>query len=61
MKPTLKAPGTMRLKLKYAQLLSNFASNFNLRRYNPAPSADCTLLHYTDGRVVRRWGLGFRA
>ena len=32
-KSTLKAPGTKRLKLKYDKLLSNFAFNFNLRRY----------------------------
>jgi hypothetical protein len=33
-KPTLKAPGTKRLKLCYATLLSSFAFNFDLRRYN---------------------------
>ena len=33
-KPTLKAPGTKRLKLKYEQLLSTVGFNFNLRRYN---------------------------
>jgi hypothetical protein len=32
-KPTLKAPGTKRLKLKCDLLLSNFAFKFNLRRY----------------------------
>ena len=32
-KPTLKAPGTKRLKLKYDELLSNVAFKFNLRRY----------------------------
>ena len=32
-KPTLKAPGTKRLKLKYDATLSNFAFKFNLRRY----------------------------
>ena len=32
-KPTLKAPGTKPLKLKYGKLVSNFAFNFNLRRY----------------------------
>ena len=32
--PTLKAPGTKRLKLKYHELLSNFAFKFNLRRYS---------------------------
>jgi hypothetical protein len=33
-KPRLKAPGHTRLKLKCDELLSNFAFNFNLRRYN---------------------------
>ena len=33
-KPTLKAPGTERLKLIYDELLSSFAFNFNLRRYS---------------------------
>jgi len=33
MKPTLKAPGTKRLKLKYDSLRSIFAFKFNLRRY----------------------------
>jgi len=32
-KPTLKAPGSERLKLKCDDLLSNFAFDFNLRRY----------------------------
>jgi len=32
--PTLKAPGTKRLKLKYDDLVSNFTFKFNLRRYN---------------------------
>jgi len=33
-KPTLKAPGTMRLKLNCDELLSSFALNFNLRHYS---------------------------
>ena len=33
-KPTLKAPGSIPLKLEHEKLLSNFAFNFNLRRYN---------------------------
>ena len=33
MKPTLKAPGTKLLKLKYDEPLSIFAFKFNLRRY----------------------------
>jgi hypothetical protein len=32
-KPTLKAPGTERLKLHYDELLSKFAFKFNMRRY----------------------------
>jgi hypothetical protein len=35
-KPTLKPPGTKRLKLEYGKLLSRFALNFNLRRYSVA-------------------------
>ena len=35
-KPTLKAPGTKRWKLKYDELLSSFAFKFNLRRYSMA-------------------------
>jgi hypothetical protein len=31
--PSLKPPETKRLKLYYDELLSNFASKFNLRRY----------------------------
>ena len=31
--PMSKAPGTKRLKLKCDELLTNFASSFNLRRY----------------------------
>jgi hypothetical protein len=33
MNPTLKAPGSKRLKLKYNKLLSSFAFKFNLHRY----------------------------
>ena len=32
-KPTLRAPGTKRLKLSYDGSLSKFAFKFNLRRY----------------------------
>jgi hypothetical protein len=35
-KPTLKVPGTKRLKLDYDQPLSNFAVTFNLRHYTVA-------------------------
>jgi hypothetical protein len=33
MKPVLKAPGSTHSKLRYDGPLSNFALNFNLRRY----------------------------
>jgi hypothetical protein len=36
MKPTLKALGTKRLKLKYDKSRSSSVVNFNLRRYNAA-------------------------
>jgi len=32
-KPTLKAPGIVRLKLKYYAAVSSFAFTFKLRRY----------------------------
>ena len=32
-KPTLKTPGTKRLRLRCDEPLSDFAFNFNLRRY----------------------------
>ena len=35
-KPTLKTPGTQRLKLQYDELLSSFAFNLNLRRFTEA-------------------------
>jgi hypothetical protein len=33
-KPTLKAPETKRSKVKYVELLSNFAFKINVRRQN---------------------------
>jgi hypothetical protein len=36
MTPTLKAPGTKRLKLKHAEQLSSYAFKCNLRRYTKA-------------------------
>ena len=36
-KPTLKAPGSKRLKLEHEKTLSNFAFKLNLRRYSMAP------------------------
>jgi hypothetical protein len=40
-KPTLKPPGAEPLKPKCDGRLSNFAFNFNLRRYIPATRAPC--------------------
>ena len=36
--PTLKAPGTKRLKLGYDEPLPTFAFKFNLRCYNEDPA-----------------------
>jgi len=38
-KPTLKAPGNKRMKLKCDKLLSTSAFKFNLRRYSPGAPA----------------------
>ena len=46
-KPTLKAPGTKRLKLEYDGLLSNFAFKFNLRRYTQGLLAEAAVGAYT--------------
>jgi hypothetical protein len=42
MKPTFKAPGYTRLKLKHYKLLSSFAFSFNLRRYTSATRWTCS-------------------
>jgi len=47
--PTLKAPGTKFLKLKYYELLSNVAFKFNLRRYTPAAAASTRPSHSWGG------------
>ena len=55
-KPTLNAPGTNRLTLKYDKLLSSFAFNFNLRRYTWAsrrPSS--TARGYGARTTARSW------
>ena len=53
-KPTLKAPGTKRLKLKYDKLLSSFAFNFNLRRYYTCASdSDCFAQFPCHGKAVQ--------
>jgi hypothetical protein len=43
-KPTLKAPGTKILNLKYYKLLSGFAYKANLRRYTKATRMECSAL-----------------
>jgi len=61
MKPTLKAPGSKHLKLNYDEPLSNFAFNFNLRRYKlepaggvaPLPDAALALLLQSTGVAHR--------
>jgi len=50
-KPTLKAPVTMRLKLKYVTSLSSFAFKFNLRRYNTADLAEAAAVLVVGGAV----------
>ena len=46
MKPALKAPDSNRLKLEHEKTLSNFAFNFNLRRYTK-PDVNATAGFYT--------------
>ena len=50
-KPTLKSPGAKRLKLICDDPLSNFAFNFNLRRYNTV--LDCFSRKW---RLAGAWG-----
>jgi hypothetical protein len=38
MKPPLKAPGIKRLKLEHDEPLSSSGFNFNMRRYDAAPT-----------------------
>jgi hypothetical protein len=37
-RPTLKSPGTKRMKVKYYKPLSNVAFKFNMRRYTTDPA-----------------------
>jgi len=56
MKPTLKAPGTKRLEVKYVELLSSFAFNFNLRRYTTAAWLMLTVLvQFAGGLAATFW------
>jgi len=52
-KPTLKAPGTKRLKLKYVGSLSNVALNINLRRYMTDCDHECDLAEPEAGAYTR--------
>ena len=54
-KPTLKPPGTQRLKLKYDEVLSNFAFKFNLRRYNEERAEACTREADEKRQLKVRW------
>jgi len=50
-KPTLKAPGSKRLKLNFYGPLSNFAFKFNLRRYTKAAGGEGGDSEGGDGAV----------
>ena len=54
MKPTLKEPGTKRLKLNYDVPLSTFAFKFNLRRYTTAGSPRRHVASRLPRRLRRR-------
>jgi hypothetical protein len=53
-KPTLKASGAKRLKLKYDEPLSNVAFEFNLRRYSKVENSG----HYIDPSATTAGGRG---
>jgi len=61
MKPVLKPPGTLPLKLNHDKLLSSFAFNFNLRRYTSGASSNppcrCGAASWARAHEVKR-GLG---
>jgi len=73
-KPVLKAPETERLRLQYDEPLSNFAFEFNVRRYTTgiacwgarrvcSPARVCSWRSSAQGctgRAVQVEGLGFR-
>ena len=56
MKPTLKPPGTKRLKPKYDEPLSNFAFKFNLRRYITERTTTPYMTKYERARILGRGG-----
>jgi hypothetical protein len=58
-KPTVKAPGSERLKLKCDELLSNFAFNINLHHYEKEKIGGAELQVWLD-RVVPQAGTDTR-
>jgi hypothetical protein len=54
MRPVLKPPGSMLLKLRFSRPLSDFAFKFNLRRYTMAaagvPALVARVLGFEAGR-----------
>jgi len=59
-KPTLKAPGSERLKLKCDILLLTYAFRCNLRRYNPYYYRQgLTLVHLSAQRKHFLWDEGY--
>ena len=59
-KPTLKVPGTKRLKLKYYEPLSSFAFKLNLRRYTTGVYVGIGTHEYHD-HILMPHGLAVHA
>ena len=55
-KPILKPPGTKRLKLKCYEPLSNFAFNFNLRRYSQVDKRQTAYRKREEGNAAFKSG-----
>jgi hypothetical protein len=58
-KPTLKLPGTKRLKLECDEPISKFALKFNLRRYNPASGSKTPLTDSIRQMTATAGGISF--